>query len=81
MAWIQTVREDEASGPIGRVYEAIAGAGRRVANILKIQSLHPEGLLDHHALYRTLMFGRSPLSRAERESIAVVVSKTNGCHY
>lgn len=64
-----------------RAYHAIAGAGRRVANILKIQSLHPEGMRDHHTLYRTLMFGPSPLSRAEREAIAVVVSGANRCRY
>jgi alkylhydroperoxidase family enzyme len=39
------------------------------------------GLRDHHALYRTLMFGPSPLSRSEREAIAVEVSRTNECHY
>jgi len=35
----------------------------------------------HIALYRTIMFGESPLSRAEREAMAVAVSVTNGCHY
>ena len=75
------IDERDASGLLARVYETIAGARRRVANVLKIQSLHPEGMRGHHALYRTLMFGPSPLSRAEREAIAVVVSKTNGCHY
>jgi alkylhydroperoxidase family enzyme len=33
------------------------------------------------ALYGALMHGRSPLTRAQREMIAVVVSRTNGCHY
>ncbi|MFW6201637.1 MAG: hypothetical protein ACOC8B_03605 [Gemmatimonadota bacterium] len=81
MSWIRTIDESDATGPLARVYEEIAGAGRRVANILKIQSLHPAGLREHDALYRTLMFGPSPLSRTEREAIAVVVSKTNGCRY
>jgi alkylhydroperoxidase family enzyme len=35
----------------------------------------------HVALYRTIMFGRSPLTRAEREAIAVAVSAANDCHY
>lgn len=81
MSWIRVIDERDATGLLARVYEAIAGAGRRVANILKIHSLHPEGMREHDALYRTLMFGPSPLSRTEREAIAVVVSKTNGCHY
>mgnify|MGYP000682893523 CR=1 FL=1 len=38
-------------------------------------------LLDHYALYRTSMFGPSPLTRVEREAIAVVVSATNDCFY
>jgi hypothetical protein len=33
------------------------------------------------ALYRTVMFGDSPLGRAEREAIAVAVSAANDCHY
>jgi hypothetical protein len=32
-------------------------------------------------LYRTIMFGGSGLSRAEREAIAVCVSAANDCHY
>jgi alkylhydroperoxidase family enzyme len=38
-------------------------------------------MLDHYALYRTSMYGPSPLSRAEREAIAVVVSAANDCFY
>ena len=36
---------------------------------------------DHMALSVTTMFAKSPLSRAEREMMAVVVSATNGCRY
>lgn len=32
-------------------------------------------------LYRTIMFGPSPLTRLERELVATVVSEANGCHY
>jgi alkylhydroperoxidase family enzyme len=35
----------------------------------------------HLALYRTIMYGESGLSRAEREAIAVCVSAANECHY
>ena len=34
-----------------------------------------------HALYRTLMDDPAPLTRAQAELIAVVVSATNGCGY
>ena len=44
-------------------------------------SLNPKSMLDHRALYDTLMFGPSPLRRYQREMIGVVVSALNECHY
>lgn len=78
---IKTIDEKAASGLLKEVYQSIAGKSGGVAHILKSQSLHPSALKNHYGLYRTLMFGPSPLSRAEREMVAVVVSATNGCHY
>ena len=80
-AWIETVPEPRAEGFLEEFYARVAGRGASVANILRCQSLHPEGLRDHYALYRTLMFGRGALSRAYRESIAVTVSAANQCFY
>jgi alkylhydroperoxidase family enzyme len=57
-------------------------AGRaEMAHILASHSLNPAALEAHLGLYRTIMFGESPLSRAEREAIAVAVSAANDCHY
>jgi alkylhydroperoxidase family enzyme len=56
------------------------GAGEG-ANILASHSLNPEALAAHVRLYRTIMFGDSPLTRTEREAIAVAVSAVNDCHY
>ncbi len=50
-------------------------------HILASHSLNPEALAGHLALYRTIMFGPSGLSRAEREAMAVCVSAANDCHY
>lgn len=50
-------------------------------NVLACHSLNPEALQAHLLLYRTIMFGESPLSRSEREAIAVAVSAANDCHY
>jgi alkylhydroperoxidase family enzyme len=36
---------------------------------------------DSMRLYGSIMFGPSPLSRAQREMIAVVTSTVNDCHY
>lgn len=79
-AWIRTVPPDSADGELRDVYRSI-GARRGVSNILGVQSLHPDGLSAHDELYRTLMFGRSPLSRIEREAVAVTVSAANDCFY
>jgi alkylhydroperoxidase family enzyme len=35
----------------------------------------------HAGLFRAIMYGPSPLSRYQREMIAVVVSAINKCHY
>jgi alkylhydroperoxidase family enzyme len=56
------------------------GAGE-LANILASHSLNAEALAAHVRLYRTIMFGDSPLTRTEREAIAVAVSAANDCHY
>jgi alkylhydroperoxidase family enzyme len=53
----------------------------RTANILASHSLNAEALRAHYALYRTIMYGLSPLSRSEREAMAVAVSAANDCHY
>lgn len=80
-AWIDTISPNEATGGLADVFAGIAGRSGSVAHILLCQSLHPEGMRDHYGLYRTLMFGRGALSRADRESIAVAVSAMNGCRY
>jgi alkylhydroperoxidase family enzyme len=80
MPWITWISEDSASGLLKRVFDRLRGP-HGVAHILKIHSLNPESLGRHHAYYRHIMFGPSGLSRAERETIAAVVSSTNNCFY
>jgi len=63
------------------VYAELIQQRGKVSNILKVQSLNPAALGDHLDLYVTLMFGKSGLSRLEREAIAVVVSANNDCAY
>ncbi len=59
---------------------AAAGA-EHLDNVLACHSLNPEALRAHLMLYRTIMFGTSPLTKSEREAIAVAVSAANDCHY
>ena len=50
-------------------------------NILRIHGVHSRTMRLHYDLYIELMRGPGPLSRVQREMIAVAVSATNGCHY
>jgi alkylhydroperoxidase family enzyme len=50
-------------------------------NIIRIHGVNSPTIRQHHDLYRQLMYGRGPLSRIQREMIAVVVSAANECHY
>lgn len=82
MAWIKQVPEDEAEGQLARIYKAALSRAGRVAGILKVQSINPAALQACMQLYiATTTTQDSPLTRAQREMIATVVSKTNGCHY
>ena len=80
MPWIDWIDEADATGPLKTFYDRY-GSKDGIDHILKIHSLNPKSLEDHYKLYAHLMRGPSALSRAEREMIAVVVSKTNGCFY
>lgn len=78
MSYIQLIHENEAEGKLKELYESM---GNRVANILKVHSLFPESMETHLQYYKTIMFKKSPLSRAQREMIATTVSAVNHCHY
>lgn len=50
-------------------------------NIIQIHGVNSGVMKKHFDMYVTLMRKHSPLSRIQREEIAVVVSSINGCHY
>jgi alkylhydroperoxidase family enzyme len=81
MAWIREILPEDAEGELAEVYGRVAEPDGAVDNILRIHGLHPKLLADHFELYITAMKKSSPLSRAQREMIAVVVSSLNECHY
>lgn len=81
-AWIEMIPEDEAEGELKTWYDKLRDPEfGQVDNILRIHSLNLPSLRDHNELYRHVMYGRSGLTRIEREMIAVVVSAANRCHY
>ncbi len=81
MAWIKVIQESEAVGRLKALYDKYKEPSGMVDNILKIHSLNVKSLQTHYDLYSHLMRGRSDLSRAQREMIAVVASVANHCHY
>ena len=79
--FLRLIDEDEAGGELKRQYDGALGRAGKVFNIVKAMSLRPGVLGRSMDLYREIMFGRSELTRAERELLAVVVSVANDCHY
>ncbi len=81
MAFIRIIEPEEAGENLRQIYAELTRSRGKIAEVHKIQSLNPPTIPAHMELYRQIMFSRSPLSRAEREMIAVVVSAANGCRY
>lgn len=81
MSRIKTISPEAAEGELAAAYGRISTTRGAVANILRVQSLNPQALGRHYDMYRAIMFGPSPLSRVERETVAVAVSVINGCEY
>ena len=81
MPHLRLIGVDEATGDLRREYEAAVERAGKVFNIVQATSLNPCVLRASLELYRSIMFGPSELSRAERELLAVVVSCANDCHY
>lgn len=81
MAYIKTVAPAAAEGALRDQYSMAVRRAGKVWNILRIMSPNPQVLSASMALYTEVMHGPSPLSRGQREMLAVVVSKANDCHY
>jgi len=81
MAWIAEIEEREAEGSLKDQYSKLKEPWGGIDNILKIHSLNPESLTAHVQLYKTVMFGKSPIPRIDREMIALMVSSINQCYY
>jgi len=81
MPYIRQITIDQATGLLKKELEkAVARAGR-VWNIVQIMSLNGRVMKSSMEMYGATMFAKSPLSRAQREMLAVVVSKANHCVY
>lgn len=81
MPWIRTIGLSEATGFLKQQLEAAVTRAGRIWGIVGIMSLNPRALRTSMDCYAAIMYGQSPLSRGQRELLAVVVSRANDCHY
>lgn len=81
MAYIDIINYEKADSPLKKIYDDIIKKRGKLAEVHMIQSLHPDTIVHHMNLYIEIMFGDSPLTRAQREMIAVIVSAANQCRY
>jgi len=92
MTWIKTVPPEEADEQLRRAVEETRAlypaeyARARVESsedegIMFSHSLIPEALRHSFSAFAAMMTPDLPLSRAQHEMIATVVSVTNRCHY
>jgi len=81
MSYVRTIDEADATGRLAQLYQRGGNPDGTVDNVLKVHSLNPDSLHAHLELYISAVHRPSPLSRAEREMIAVTVSRLNGCEY
>lgn len=71
-----------AADPVAkREYEKVVKRAGRVWNIVSIMSPNGPVMRDSMRFYGSVMFGASPVSRSQREMIAVVTSQINECVY
>lgn len=82
MPRIKVINKDEARDPLlKREYDAALKRAGRIWNIVSIMSQNAEAMKAAMAMYRAIMHKESPLSRAQREMLATVVSSLNHCIY
>ena len=81
MPYIETIDYADAEGELKSIYDNLLETRGKLADVHMIQSLNPKSIVNHMDLYMTLMFGKSPLKRVQREMMAVIVSSANNCDY
>ena len=81
MAYIKTTHESDATGELAEWYRRVGNPDGTVDNVMKVHALNVDTLRTHFELYAACMHKPSPLSRADREMVAVEVSRLNGCAY
>lgn len=82
MAWIKTIKPEDATGLLKRMFDDSIRRAGKVFNVVSVQSLRPKVMRASLGLYSEVMFSPdSDLSRSQREMIATAVARHNNCHY
>lgn len=81
MAWIETREESEWLSDDALRRQVADPRTGQIDNIIRVHSIDERSLKAHLQLYMQAMKSTPTLPKVEREIIAVVVSKENGCHY
>ena len=81
MPYIQQIPIDRATGLLKKELEKAIKRAGRIWNIVQIMSLNGRVMRASMQMYGATMFADSPLSRSQREMLAVAVSQANHCHY
>lgn len=81
MPYIQQFTIENATGLVKKELEKAMKRAGRIWNIVRIMSQNGRAMKESMELYGVVMHSDSPLSRQQREMLAVVVSKINHCVY
>lgn len=81
MPWIHQIPVAEATGLLKQEFDKALQRAGRVWHIVHIMSLNARALKASMELYGAAMHAPGPVPRYQREMLAVVVSRVNGCHY
>src|SRR5689334_14797159 len=83
MSFTRRIPPEQASPAVEPLFARVKAASRlqRVAHLWQSLALDPAAFESAWTQYRAVMSEPSPLTSAQAEMIAVVVSATNGCGY
>jgi len=83
MTWTRSIAPDAATGDAAQAFDRLRerSSRRHVSNVWQALALDPRSLTALFALRSDLLDDPAPLTVAQVEGIAVIVSATNGCGY
>ena len=81
MAYIQQTEVEAAEGLLKKIFQDSIKRAGKVWNIVKLTGINPSITRAHLGLFGSVMNRDNSLPKRVRETLAVVVSRANDCHY